>query len=291
MLAWLVPPPAQACGCGVALRADVTRERALVIDRDNGREEMVLSLDLRPDGAGRAAIVLPVPADPEVEEIASGDPLTYLDIATAPPPTANSGEDGAVGAAGGGVDVIGRDVIGGYDVARLRAGDAGALDEWLERNGYTLPAGAEPIMADYIDDDWRFVAIRLPDTAAGALKPLRVGFDAEELVYPMRLTSLATAPVDLTLYVLADSARGVRGLDTVWDGKVVDLDPQPPRELEAVFAGTTHLTKFTGDGPFTQDLAISAPNATDGDPPDWGPPLAIALALVGFGLLALSRRP
>ena len=290
VLAWLVPPPAQACGCGVALLADVTRERALVIDR-GGREEIIASFDLRPEGAGRAAIVLPVPADPEVEEIASGDPLTYLDIATRPPLRATD-EDGAVagGGPGGGVDVIGRDVIGGYDVARLRAGDAGALDEWLDENGYTLPAGAEPIMSDYIDDDWRFVAIRLPDFAAGALKPLRVSFAAEELVYPMKLTSLATTPVDLTLYVMADEKRGVAGLDVAWDGKVADLEPAPPPELEEVFAGSTHLTKFTGDGPFTEDLVISALNAGGGDAPGWGVPLAIVLAFAGLAGLIASRR-
>lgn len=147
-------------------------------------------------------------------------------------------------------------------------------------------------MGDYVDDGWRFVAIRLPDTGAGALKPLRVGFAADELVYPMKLTSLATAPVDLTLYVLAEQRRGVAGLDVAWDGAVADLDPPPPAELEDLFAGATHLTKFTGDGPFTRDLVISGPNAAGGgDTPGWGVPVALALALAGFGGLLLSRRP
>ena len=136
----LAASTAQACACGIALDATVSRERALVIDGGDS-EQIVLSLDLQSDTAGRSAIVLPVPADPEVEAIGGGDPLAYLDVATAPVAAAGGGDKG-VGAASGpgaGVDVIGRDEIGGYDVSRLRADDAGALDAWLDDNGYTLP--------------------------------------------------------------------------------------------------------------------------------------------------------
>ena len=85
-------------------------------------------------------------------------------------------------------------MIGGYDVTRLRADDAGALDDWLDENGYTLPDGAEPILADYVDEDWRFVAIRLAAGAAGALKPLRVAFDTDAPVYPMQLAQFVLDP-------------------------------------------------------------------------------------------------
>ena len=71
--------PARACGCGIALQASVTRERALVIQKA-GREEIIASFDLRSDDNGRAAVVLPVPGDPTVEAIESGDPLSYLDL-------------------------------------------------------------------------------------------------------------------------------------------------------------------------------------------------------------------
>jgi hypothetical protein len=286
----LVAAPAGACGCGVALDAAVTRERALIVDRQ-GREEIIASFDLQSEGAGRAAIVIPVPADPEVEEIAQGDPLTYLDIATAPEPESGGGADTA---AAGAVDVIGRDVIGGYDVARLRADDSDALDGWLDENGYTLPDGAEPILAGYVEDGWRYyVAIRLAPYAQGALKPLRIAFDTDELVYPMRLNQLATAPLDLTLYVLSGDERLIDGLDVAWSGSVDELEPDPPAELEPIFAAGTHLTKLTATGAdpasFAEDYVFG--NSAGGeDPPWWGPLLAIGFALTGVGLLFVSRR-
>ena len=168
--------PARACGCGIALEANVTDERALVVDTPD-RERIVLSLDLTSDGGGRAAVVLPVPGDPDVAAIERGDPLAYLDVATAPP--AGSGAVGAAsgeGASASGVDVIGRETVGGYDVSRLASGDPRALDRWLDANGYTLPGGAQPILSDYVDDGWRFVAIRLAPKAEGRLKPLAVSF-------------------------------------------------------------------------------------------------------------------
>ncbi len=286
--------PASACGCGVAIEATVTRERALVIERP-GREEIVLSLDLRSDGPGRSAVVLPVPADPVVEAIEGGDPLQYLDFATFPRDAAGGGDEGAVGAgAPRGVDVIGRDVIGGYDVSRLRAGDPEALDTWLSDNGYSLPAGAEPILSDYVDDGWRYVAIQLAPASNGTLKPLRVSFDTDDPVYPMKLTQLATDPIDITLYTLADGRRSVDGLEESYAGPVSELEPQPPADLAELFAAGTYVTKLTATGAsptaFTEDFEIGAGDPGTGGSSPWAPIIAIVAALTGLGLLAISRR-
>jgi hypothetical protein len=290
-LVTLAPVPAWACGCGVALDATVTRERALVIDRP-GREEIVLSLDLRADGPGQSAIVLPVPADPVVEPIESGDPLQYLDVATLPRATGGGSDEGA--AAGAGVDVIGRDLIGGYDVSRLRADDPEALDAWLDENGYALPDGAEPILRDYVDDGWRYVAIQLGPNANGALRPLRVSFDTDEPVYPMKLTQVGTGPIDVTLYTLANGRRSVDGLTESYAGPVSELSPPPPPELEELFAAGTYVTKLTATGAspaaFTSDLEIRSGGGATGDDPAWAPVLAILAALTALGLLAVSRR-
>jgi hypothetical protein len=288
-----VAAPAWACGCGVALDATVTRERALVIDRP-GREEIVLSLDLRSDGPGRSAVLLPVPADPVVEPIESGDPLQYLDLATLPRAAPGGGGEGATAGAGQGVDVIGRDVIGGYDVSRLRADDPQALDAWLDENGYTLPDGAEPILRDYVDDGWRYVAIQLAAGAAGALKPLRVGFDTDDPVYPMKLTQLASDPIDVTLYTLADGPRSADGLDESYAGPVSKLSPPPPPELAQLFAEGTYITKLTATAAspsrFTNDLELHGGASGSVGDPAWAPILAILAGLLGFGLLAVSRR-
>jgi hypothetical protein len=256
--------PAGACACGIALDAEVSSERALVIE-EAGREEIVLSLDLVSEGDERAAVVLPVPTDPEVEAIAGGDPLSYLEAATAPLPAALGGDDDA--AAAPEVDVIGREVVGGYDVSRIAAGDPGALAQWLDENGYELPPGAEPILGDYVAAGWRFVAIRLAPNSDGRLKPLRVGFATDEPVYPMRLAQLATEPLSLTIWSLADGEREVDGLETTWSGPVSELDPQPPAALADVFAQGSHVTRMEVDAAdpaiFTADLELEVPETDD----------------------------
>jgi hypothetical protein len=256
--------PASACACGMALDAEVSSEEALVVDRPN-YEQIIISLDLDSEGSGRAAVVVPVPSDPEVEAVAKGDPLAYLDRATQPEPEASS-DDGAVGS-GAGVDVLGRETIGGYDVARLAAGDPRALDRWLRQNGYELPPGAEPILADYVEEGWRYVAIRLAPRSDGRIKPLRVGFITDEPVYPMRLAQLGTEPLTLTLYTLADGSREVDGLETRWSGAVSELDPSPPPEFAELFSQGSYVTRMQVDAAdpstFDEDLEIEATDADE----------------------------
>jgi hypothetical protein len=287
--------PADACACGVALQATVARERALVIQRP-GREEIVASFDLRSDGSGRAAVVLPVPGDPAVQAVAKGDPLAYLDLATSPPVTAarSGGGEGATAAAPQGVDVIGRQVVGGYDVTRLRAGDSAELARWLSANGYSPPAGAAPIFGAYVREGWRYVAIKLAPGAEGRLKPLRVSFPTTRLVYPMRLTQLGHDPVNVTLYTLAHGERRAAGLTRAWRGPVSALRPSPPPELRSLLPASGYVTKLVAENAaprdFTTDLALEPAAAR---------PVAeedvlgkVLIALVGIAaVLAVALRP
>lgn len=310
---WLAAQPAAACGCGIAIEASVSEESGLVIEQP-GAEKIVLSLDLSSDGTERAAVVLPVPGVPAVEAIEHGDPLAYLDLATAPPPTVGSSAGGGDTATAAQVDVIGREAVGGYDVARLGAGDGRALSAWLTDNGYTLPAGAEPILSDYADEGWRFVAIRLAPQSEGRLKPLAVSFATNDVVYPMRLEQLATEPVNLTLYTLADGERQVDGLETVFAAPVDELEPPPPSQLGGLLAEGSEVTRMEARGAdpeaFTSDLLVdpvepeleptatatadaAAPASSDGD---GGVSTLGVLAIIAAGLafaagLILIMRP
>jgi hypothetical protein len=258
---WSATQPASACGCGIAIKAEVNQESALVVDKP-GLEQIILSLDLKSQGDERAAVVLPVPGVPKVAAIAKGDPLAYLDQATQPPPSVGSsgGGDGATAGAAPPVEVLGREDVGGYDVTRLASNDRKALDTWLDRNGYKVPDGAEPIFASYIRQGWKFVAIRLAPNSSGRLKPLRVSFQTDIPVYPMKLSQLSSRPIDLTLYTLADGQRQVQGLDTVYNAPVTALDPPPPPELADLFGEGDYVTRMqvTNAPPdsFDTDLVI-----------------------------------
>jgi hypothetical protein len=229
---------------------------------------------------------------------AHGDPLAYLDRATARPATAGAGDDLDTARAQPGVDVIGREEVGGYDVSRLRAGDPRELAAWLHDNGYVLPAGAAPILADYVRAGWRYVAIRLAPGSAGRLRPLRIAFPSRRAVYPMRLTQLGSEPVNLTLYVLASGRRATPGLSTAWKGRVSELPERPPPELRRLIPEGAYLTKLVAEGVaprrFTRDLTLAAtrsPGARDdgGGGIRWWEITGLALlGLVAAG--ALARR-
>ncbi|MDX3640964.1 DUF2330 domain-containing protein [Streptomyces sp. MB09-02B] len=223
--------PAYACGCGAMVPDDrrsvyVSRERSVV--RWDGREEqIVMSLTVSGD-ARTAAWIMPVPNRATVE---LGDAALFdqLDEETAPVyekreyfwprsddwPFDMFEGDGAVGDAAPGdprseVDVVGRERLGPFDVARLTATDSGALGDWLEENGFRLPDRLDTALEPYVRQQWEYVAIRLaPEDSAGGtplsgtLDPLHLTFASDELVYPMRLSRLATTPQALGLYVLA----------------------------------------------------------------------------------------
>jgi hypothetical protein len=285
--------PAGACACGVAIEASVSKETALVIE--HGRSEsIVLSLDLASDDpSARPAVVVPVPGAPTVSAVDEGDPLAYLEQATAPP-RATQGSDGDEGVgAGGGVDVIGRERIGGYDVARLGTADGAALERWLDDNGYVLPAGAEPILSEYADEDWRFVAIKLAKGSDGVLKPLKISFETEETIYPMRLTQLAEQPLAMTLFVLARAERRIKGLERTFSAPVDELEPPPPADLQKLIPDDRHVTRIEAEidpEHSKRDLVVQAipgPPGSEGEG-DEGFSTATFIVIGAGGLLVLA---
>jgi hypothetical protein len=249
VLVMIIAAPAVASACGMPLEARIPSEQALIVFAD-GRQEIITSVQLESE-SDRAAVVFPVPGVPEVSVLESDEIFTYLDRVTRPLLRTEeqlvwSDADRATGGAPtGGVQVLGREVIGGYDVARLAADDPGALQRWLDENGYAAPAEAEPILRAYIEEQWKFVAVKLApgQEANGILKPLQLAFDSDQIVYPMRLDALADHPIDMLIYVLADHRVEIAGMETQYAGPVAQLDEPPPAGLAPVFRAP-YLTKM-----------------------------------------------
>ncbi|WP_320670981.1 DUF2330 domain-containing protein [Patulibacter defluvii] len=266
--------PAGACACGIAFDATVAQEQAIVSLKD-GRESIVLSLDLaEPEGAAagdrRAAVLLPVPATPTVTAVRADqvDVFDQLARATAPLPEESDGGgngdgDGAPASGAPAVKLLSRERVGGYDVSRLRAGDARALRRWLNDHGYRTPAAADAILRRYVAERWAFVAIRLAprsvDGSSRALRPLRVAFASERLVYPLRLSRLSPRPVTAVLYVVGEHRVLAKGFDTHHAGLVADLSPAPTAAVRRLLDGR-YLTKLQISGrtpsSITEDVAV-----------------------------------
>lgn len=221
--------PAWACGCGAMVPGDarqvtVGREES-VVRWDGRREQVVMRLTVGGD-AERVAWIMPVPRRATVR---LGDPALFDELHAVTAPVTRERHhfwpqdgdwplvtgDGTAGGprppwadAGPPVGVVGRQRLGPFDVARLTATDPGALDGWLDRNGFALPPRLDDALRPYVQKRWEYVAVKLTPQTTGApltgtLDPLHLTFRTDEPVYPMRLSRLADIPQSLGLYVLA----------------------------------------------------------------------------------------
>jgi hypothetical protein len=180
----------------------------------NYTEHLILSVSFEGD-AENFAWVIPVPNKPE---IAVSDPDLFWelsDFTTKGLPSGGGGFGCFGGAAPGdqdGVDVIEEQVVGPYATAILSATNATALADWLNANGYIFPEDGEEIISEYIEREWYFVATKINAVeeetgdalAEGAIEPIVLSFASEEIVYPLRITSLSATSPEVLLYVLAD---------------------------------------------------------------------------------------
>ncbi|WP_323187502.1 DUF2330 domain-containing protein [Streptomyces sp. NBC_01275] len=328
--------PAYACACGALVPGD---ERQLTVGRevsvvrwDGTQEQIVMRLTVSGD-AERAAWIMPVPRratvtldDPELfDQLAEatapvqrtryhfwpqdGDwPLTAGDGAGGPPPPRGTG-------AGAGVGVVGRERLGPFDVARLTATDPGALDDWLRANDFVFPPRLEGGLQPYVDRNWEYVAVRLaPETAgtplSGELEPLRLSFASDDLVYPMRLSRLASTPQSLGLYVLAahrmEPASAIGGerprvtfagrLGTT-TGPLKELATGTPYltavaqefPLPSAISGDHELRRAANDTPFQQVIYENRLLTLAGIPA-WLLTVVIAVAALGTGAIVLGVR-
>jgi len=98
--------------------------------------------------------------------------------------------------------------VGVFDTTTLAAKTPEALLDWLRDNHFATPANAGPVIQDYVERGWVFVAAKLhrDDVAAAtnSIHPLSFTFHAQRPVYPLRLTGLGNGPLKLELYVFGD---------------------------------------------------------------------------------------
>jgi len=197
-------------------------QRAVILygnSTGNYTEHLILSVSFEGD-AEDFAWVIPVPNKPE---IAVTDPELFwelYDFTRTEFPSWNwftfwGCSGGAAPSDYEGVDVIEERVVGPYATAILSATNATALADWLNANGYVFPEDGQEIISEYIEKEWYFVATKInaveEDTgyalAEGDIEPIVLSFASEEIVYPLRITSLSAknaTPPEVLLYVFAD---------------------------------------------------------------------------------------
>ncbi|PRP96940.1 DUF2330 domain-containing protein [Enhygromyxa salina] len=246
----LMPAAAQAfCGFYVA-GADaklLNNATVVVLMRDGTRTVLSMQNDYQ-GPPEEFALVIPVPVvlkesdvetlRPElfdrVDKLASPRLVEYWesDPCSGDGGSIDPADPRAIGFGGGGgsgygrgsgsptVEVEAQFAVGEYEIVILSATESSGLDDWLRANGYNIPAGAEPLLRPYVQQNMKFFVAKVDPTKVkfasnghAKLSPLRFHYDSKDFTLPVRL-GLINAPdpstggkQDLLVHILAPGTR------------------------------------------------------------------------------------
>ncbi|WP_051772983.1 DUF2330 domain-containing protein [Saccharothrix sp. NRRL B-16314] len=254
------PAMSGACACGAFVANDKLRaqQETALVELTGRTESITLSVQAR-SAATQAAFLMPVPARARFE-IADGELFTELDRISRPDVevrrvTIDGDGAGAPPGSDRGATVVDHVEVGPYEVAQLAGTDATAVTQWLGEHDFTLPTALGGALEPYLAEGWLVVAVRLAPTSGSlsdGLPPMRLAFETDTPVYPMRLSATAEGKQPLRLYVLADHRMDVsnpapKGTapELVFAGEVKP-DPQYPT-LSAALTGPRFLTRYDAE--------------------------------------------
>ena len=197
-LAVYAGPASAFCGFYVA-KADAkmfNKSSKVVLARDGQRTAITMASDYEGE-PNEFALVVPVPTFIEKNQISVVEPkmVDHLDAYTAPrlveyfdpdpcehrylsampaPQTASAVmayDAVSQRVAYRGVKVEAQYDVAEYDISILSAEESDGLINWLNDNGYKIPAGAEPVIGSYIKQKMRFFVAKVNVTTHAAAWP------------------------------------------------------------------------------------------------------------------------
>jgi hypothetical protein len=239
-LAGLTAPAAAFCGFYVA-KADAklfNKSSKVVLARDGQTTAITMASDYEGEPK-EFAVVIPVPTFIERKQIGVVEMKTIdrLDAYTAPRlveyhdpdpcapqimalrrdrgPAFAAAPMSASEASGRhrGVTVEASYDVGEYDVSILSATESDGLVNFLNDNGYRIPAGADAVLGSYIKQKMRFFVAkvnldRMALIGNGYLRPLQVRYETAKFMLPLRLGTVnANGAQDLIVYALGRNGR------------------------------------------------------------------------------------
>ncbi len=239
-LAVYAGPASAFCGFYVA-KADAkmfNKSSKVVLARDGQRTAITMASDYEGE-PNEFALVVPVPTFIEKNQISVVEPkmVDHLDAYTAPrlveyfdpdpcehrylsampaPQTASAVmayDAVSQRVAYRGVKVEAQYDVAEYDISILSAEESDGLINWLNDNGYKIPAGAEPVIGSYIKQKMRFFVAkvnvkRMQQLGRAYLRPLQVRYETSKFMLPLRLGTVnANGPQDLIVFALSKRGR------------------------------------------------------------------------------------
>ena len=133
-----------------------------------------------------------------------------------------------------GVEVVAEAVVGPFDIQVITATDVTEFADWLNTNGYDMPANIAPLQ-HYVDLEMAYLGVKLaPDVPDGPIDTLVFTYPSTQPMIPIILTSIASAQdLPILSYILADEAWAPDN----W----VQAPDIAPDTLPDGFGGTTYL--------------------------------------------------
>ena len=185
---------------------------------DDMVEKIIFQIDYEGD-AEDFAWVIPVPAYPKLFSVE--DEIFYeLHQLTLPPPPSSFGCGWGGGIPvpgaedGDGVQVWEENQVGIYYTTTLSASDPDSLVDWLNDNGYAFPAEGQEILGYYVQKNWFFVAMKIQhegiinssENYTGAIQPIGIMFFSDDMIYPLKISTLSTPSwgTEVLIYAFSD---------------------------------------------------------------------------------------
>lgn len=119
---------------------------------------------------------------------------------------------GALKGKAAGVKIEAQYLVGEYDILILSAKESSGLKDWLNENGYKIPANAEEVLDPYIKSNLKFFVVKVNEKEkqklnSNFLRPIQISFNSPKFMLPIRL-GMANADGDQDLIVYAFTRKG-----------------------------------------------------------------------------------
>ena len=220
-------PVASACGGFFCQTLPIDQAGEQIVFRQDGtRITAMVQIQFVGD-ASDFGWVVPVPSEPTFA-LGSNQVFSSLELATRPQfnltrtgqeceinfqasPTASGGDANAESdTSDGGVEVISVEEVGSYEVTVIAGNDPQEVANWLQERNYELSSDGAALLAPYIEDGMKFVAVKLQsDRDTGDIQPLILNYESDKPVVPIRLTAVAAIEdMGVLVWVVGD-ARAV----------------------------------------------------------------------------------
>jgi len=149
-----------------------------------------------------------------------------------------------------GVNVVEQLHVNGLEISVLDASSADELAQWLSLNSYRFPEAGKPVLNEYINNGWKFVAVKV-DNAADQPEstsryfpqnPLKLTFTAAQPVFPLCISSINsdTEGSEVLLYVIS------RHRMTCTTFPTVDMDMSGVHGSSSVVLAQSYDAHFAG---------------------------------------------